>query len=100
MKTVKKVKEAVEKAVKSVKKTAPKKTVAKKPSYPEVKFGAEGELVVQLQDLLSKHGSSIKISGKFNVGTLSAVKSFQKKNGLGITGVVNKKTWDALIKIK
>ena len=72
----------------------------KKVTYPELKRGAEGELVIQLQDLLSKAGSKIKVSGVFGIGTYSAVKAFQKKNNLEVTGVVNKKTWDKLLKVK
>lgn len=72
----------------------------KKVTYPELKMGSKGELVTQLQDLLSKAGSKIKVKGVFNIGTQSAVRSFQKKNDLPVTGVVDKKTWAKLLKVK
>ena len=70
----------------------------KKVSYPELRIGAEGDLVEMLQDFLQKTGSTTKINGKYSIGTVSAVKKFQKNNGLKITGVCDKATWDALIK--
>ena len=82
------------------KKETVKKTTVKKVTYPELKRGSEGELVMQVQDLLSKAGSKIKIDGVFGIGTYSAVKCFQKKNGLDVTGVVDKKTWTKLMKVK
>ena len=72
----------------------------KKVTYPELKMGSKGELVTQLQDLLSKAGSKIKVKGVFNIGTRSAVCAFQKKNDLPVTGVVDKKTWTKLLKVK
>ena len=82
------------------------KPVETKPSnsttvtYPTLRKGSKGELVTQLQDLLSKDGADLKIDGIFGPITLSAVKAFQKKHGLVVDGIVGPKTWAELIKIK
>ena len=86
------------KPVETKKKPAPKK--ASKIKYPILKMGDKGEVVTQLQDFLSRAGSSIKITGVFNIGTRSAVCAFQKRNGLVVDGVVGTKTWDKLLKVK
>ena len=68
--------------------------------YPTLKRGAKGELVTQLQDLLSKDGSNLVIDGIFGSGTQSAVRAFQKRHGLVVDGIVGPKTWAELLKIK
>lgn len=67
-------------------------------TYPELRIGSEGDLVTMMQDLLSKFGSSLKVDGKFTNGTKSALKAFQKKNGIEATGICGSKTWAALFK--
>ena len=79
------------------KKPAPRYSKLK---YPDLKMGDKGELVCQLQDFLSRHGSNIKIIGVYNIGTYSAVCAFQRKHELKVTGKVNKDTWTALLKVK
>ena len=68
--------------------------------YPTIKRGAKGEIVTQLQDLLSKDGYKLAIDGIFGSGTQSCVRTFQKKHGLVVDGIVGPKTWAELIKIK
>lgn len=75
-------------------------TTSTKVTYPTLRYGSRGELVTQLQDLLSKDGSSLKIDGIFGSGTQSAVRSFQKRHGLVVDGIVGPKTWAELLKIK
>lgn len=73
----------------------------KKPAkikYPDLKRGDSGDLVVQLQDFLSRKGSKVKVDGVFGAGTQSAVRAIQRKNGLKVTGAVDSKVWDLLIK--
>ena len=68
-------------------------------TYPTIREGARGDIVVQLQDLLAKTGSSLQIDGIFGSGTRSAVRSFQKKYGLEVDGLVGPKTWAKLLEV-
>ena len=61
-------------------------------------LGAHGPEVLYMCLMLQKKGSSIKLTDKFHIGMRSAVISFQQKNKLKATGVVDKKTWDKLAK--
>lgn len=63
-----------------------------------VKKGAEGNLTKTLQGALICHGYSTNgFDGDFGSGTESAVKKFQKKEGLSADGIAGKKTWKALL---
>lgn len=64
--------------------------------FEPLKYGDEGKKVEEAQKLLQKDGSTIKINGIFTIGMKSAVKAFQKRNGLKITGVIDGRTWTAL----
>lgn len=79
----------------------PKKEEEKVPAitYPTLREGARGDLVTQLQDLLAKTGSSLKIDGIFGPGTRSAVRAFQSKYGLDVDGIVGPKTWSKLLEV-
>ena len=72
--------------------------MATKKSTPEweMELGSKGTNVKKAQEMLRKLGSTVKVTGEFAIGMMSAVRSFQKKNGLAVTGIVNKKTWDKL----
>ena len=62
-----------------------------------VGYGARGEDVVKIQKKLKQWGYyNGSIDGVFGSGTLAAVKSFQKKNGLTADGIVGSKTAAAL----
>lgn len=65
--------------------------------YPTIRYGSKGEYVTILQELLVKNGSTIKIDGIFGIGTQSAVRAYQKKNGLVVDGIVGPKTWGKLL---
>ena len=64
------------------------------------KLNDEGKEILEISKLLAKAGSSIKPTKTFTIGMLSAVKSFQKKSGLPVTGIVDKKTWEKLHAIR
>ena len=64
--------------------------------FKTIKMGAKGKVVSDIQKLLQKAGSTIKVTGVFGIGMFSAVKAFQKKNGLKVTGIVDKKTYEKL----
>ena len=59
----------------------------------------QGDDVKELQTLLDKHGFPCgEIDGIFGPATDTAVRSFQKANGLTVDGKVGEKTWAALRK--
>jgi hypothetical protein len=59
--------------------------------FKPFKLGAKGDSVKKVQELLG-----IKADGDFGAGTEKAVKSFQKKFGIPVTGIVDAKTLKAL----
>lgn len=61
-----------------------------------VKYGDKGPKVKEIKRLLKKAGSNIKQTATFDIGTISAVRAFQKKNGLRVTGIVDAKTYNKL----
>lgn len=62
-----------------------------------VSYGARGEDVKKIQTVLKKWGYyNGAVDGIFGNGTLSAVKAFQKKNGLVVDGIVGPKTAAAM----
>lgn len=74
-------------------------STAKTPTYPTIRRGDKGDLVVQLQTLLAKDGSTLAIDGIFGPGTQSAVRAFQQRHGLTVDGIVGPQTWGALLKL-
>lgn len=70
-----------------------------KVKHATLRRGAKGNDVYEMQQLLVKDGSTIAVDGIFGIGTLSAVKSFQKRHGLVVDGIVGPKTWAELLKI-
>ena len=68
--------------------------------HPTLRRGSKGEDVKELQTLLAKDGSNLQIDGIFGIGTMSAVKAFQKKHNLVADGIVGPKTWKELDKLK
>ena len=61
-------------------------------------YGEKSARITKAQKLLAKAGSSIKPSGVFTIGMVSAVKAFQKKHKLPVTGVIDAKTMNELAK--
>lgn len=65
-----------------------------------LKYGDSGKNVADAQELLRLAGSKIKVNGEFTIGMVTAVKAFQKKNKLKITGTIDQKTWEKLLEYK
>lgn len=66
---------------------------------PVLRRGDSGAFVTLLQTELIQKGyscGSTGADGKFGKNTEAAVKTFQKKHGIPVTGVVNDETWIAL----
>jgi len=60
----------------------------------------QGDDVVELQNNLRAAGfANLKADGVFGNNTVSAIKTFQEKNGLVVDGIVGKITWNALLEI-
>ena len=55
-----------------------------------------GQAVVELQELLCANGFSMRIDGDFGSKTETAVKFYQKQQGLRIDGIVDARTWALL----
>lgn len=68
----------------------------KVPKVIALEYGESGPLVKEAQLMLAKTGSTIKPNGVFTIGMASAVKAFQRKNGLPVTGILNTATWKKL----
>src|SRR5690606_24889874 len=66
-------------------------------SWPTVRRGDQGERVRTVQYLLRQHGDSLTADGAFGPMTEAAVRDFQSKRGLAVTGIVVGSTWTALI---
>ena len=62
-----------------------------------MKYGMEGKMVADAQKALQKAGSTIQINGKYTIGMVSAVKAFQRKNKLKVTGEIDAKTMAKLM---
>ena len=59
-------------------------------------YGEKSDRVKKVQKMLAKAGSTIKANGVFSIGMLAAVKAFQKKHNLPVTGEVDAKTMNKL----
>ena len=67
-------------------------------SWREPKRGDEGELVKAAQLLLKSAAHSVTADGEFGDDTVTAVKAFQKAQGISKSGIVDKETWKKLFK--
>lgn len=65
-------------------------------AYSTVQYGSSGGDVKKLQEELNKNGYKLDVDGQFGSKTQSAVKDYQKKNGLTVDGIVGKNTWSKL----
>ena len=63
---------------------------------PALRYGARSSQVRALQALLNRHGANLPTTGYFDNMTLSAVRDFQRRNGLGVDGIAGPATASAL----
>jgi peptidoglycan hydrolase-like protein with peptidoglycan-binding domain len=66
------------------------------PGHRTLRFGAQGDAVVDLQMRLNAGGDSLAVDGVFGAKTRAAVIRFQTARGLAPDGVVGRNTWGAL----
>ena len=64
--------------------------------FVKMAYGEAGARITKAQKLLAKAGSSIKPNGIYSIGMVTAVKAFQKKHRLPVTGVIDAKTMNKL----
>ena len=64
--------------------------------FVKMAYGEAGARIIKAQKLLAKAGSSIKPNGIYSIGMVTAVKAFQKKHKLPVTGVIDAKTMNKL----
>ena len=78
-----------------------KKTSTIKPMDYEkpLKLGDKGPAVQYMALWLAQKGSTIKKTNVFHIGMRRAVVSFQTKNKLKATGVIDKRTWTKLVAV-
>lgn len=63
-----------------------------------LRAGASGPVVRVLQCLvLPGERHPLKTSGRYDQSTIRAVKSFQRRRGLEVTGIVDRRTWTSLL---
>lgn len=63
---------------------------------PMLRRGSTGSAVIDLQGLLTRHGSKLEPDGIFGGQTRQAVVDFQRRARLDADGIVGPKTWQAL----
>ena len=68
------------------------------PEYPVLKKGDKGEFVKIMQTKLNEFGNKLNVDGSFGLITETALKNFQKKQGLKNDGICGPITWAALNK--
>lgn len=66
--------------------------------FIKMAYGEAGGRVTKAQKLLVKAGSKITVNGIYSIGMVSAVKAFQKRNKLPVTGEIDAKTMNELVK--
>jgi hypothetical protein len=67
-------------------------------SPPTLRAGADGDDVVQAQELLNAAGAHLPVGGFFGAQTARAVASFQTRHRLRASGVLSPATWRALLR--
>ena len=65
-------------------------------SYETLSKGSKGTAVVELQERLYKLGYLSEITGEFDSATVEAVKNFQRRNSLTVSGKADSNTQRAL----
>jgi hypothetical protein len=67
---------------------------------PTLRAGADGDAVVQAQELLNAAGAHLPVGGFFGAVTERAVASFQRRHRLRPSGVITAATWKALQRLR
>lgn len=65
-------------------------------TYSTIRRGSRGDDVERLQTMLNNAGYSLDVDGIFGEKTQSAVRQYQRNQGLDVDGIVGTNTWGAL----
>lgn len=68
--------------------------------HPTLRFGSKGDHVLWLQQHLIAHGNRLQPNGVLNRVTLRAVRRIQRQSGLPVTGVVDTRTWNHVLRTR
>ena len=66
--------------------------------YATLGNGGKGDLVIWAQQHLESAGEAVTPDGSYGSQTVAAVRDFQTKSGLPVTGQVDTATWQALLR--
>jgi Putative peptidoglycan binding domain len=66
-------------------------------SYPRLRGGSRGDLVILVQQLLRGNGRKVPVTGVLDRKTAAALRKFQRKRKLVANGKVNAATWVKLL---
>ncbi len=67
---------------------------------PTLRAGADGDQIVQAQELLNAAGAHLPVGGFFGAQTARAVAAFQSRHHLRADGVLGPATWRALLRFR
>ena len=73
--------------------------ISVQPSKVLIKEGDKGDKIKDLQTKLNQLGYKLAVDGIFGNATETAIKDFQRKNGLVDDGIVGEKTWNKLLEV-
>jgi peptidoglycan hydrolase-like protein with peptidoglycan-binding domain len=73
------------------------KAQAQTRSWPTLSSGNTGENVVTLQAKLRHRGYTVNYNGTYDSATVSAVQSFESRNGLAVDGIADAAVWERLV---
>ncbi len=81
--------------------SAPLPTLARRViAAPTLRAGADGDEIVQAQELLNAAGARLPVGGFFGAETARAVAAFQARHHLPPNGVLGPATWRALLRFR
>jgi Putative peptidoglycan binding domain len=69
-------------------------------TYPLLKSGSKGDVVVWAQEHLMTAGQPVTASGKFDTQTVQAVSAFQAAHAIPVSGQVDQVTWTELLRFE
>ncbi len=69
-------------------------------TYPVLKSGSKGDVVLWAQEHLMSAGEAVSPTGTYDSATVNGVTAFQAANALPVTGQVDATTWPVLLRLQ